>query len=90
MTHQVGTKSPNELGIYDLSGNVYEWCSDWYGDYSSSSQTNPTGPVSGSNRVVRGGGGLGDARSCRVSARLSGVPSVRVDFLGFRLVCSSL
>ena len=90
MTHQVGTKSPNELGIYDLSGNVYEWCSDWYGGYSSSSQTNPTGPVSGSNRVVRGGGGLGDARSCRVSARLSGVPSVRVDFLGFRLVCSSL
>ena len=87
-THPVGTKSSNELGIYDMSGNVLEWCQDWYSSnyYSSSSQRNPQGPASGSFRVGRGGGWLSDARSCRVSNRLGRVPGYWSGALGFRLV----
>ena len=67
--HPVATKSPNELGIYDMSGNLSEWCSDWYGDYSSGAQTNPKGPYDGSDRVIRGGSWYSSARSCRSSDR---------------------
>ena len=85
-THAVGTKQPNELGIYDMSGNVLEWCQDRYGKYNSSSQINPTGVNSGSNRVFRGG--RGNARSCRSSFRFGITPRFRNKYLGLRLVLS--
>ncbi len=85
-TQPVKTKQPNELGIYDMSGNVWEWCSDRYGDYSSNAQTNPQGHSSGSNRVNRGGSWGSFARSCRASFRFSGNLSIFSFSLGFRLV----
>jgi len=84
-THEVGTKQANELGIYDMSGNVAEMCWDWFGEYSSSSQTNPRGPSSGKNRVVR----AGRTMWCWVSSRCGyKVPWCGHDETGFRLVSS--
>ena len=85
-THPVGKKQPNELGLYDMTGNVREWCQDRYGDYTSFAQTNPTGPSSGSYRVLRGGSWYRYARYCRVASRNYIIPSYRDNDLGFRLV----
>jgi formylglycine-generating enzyme required for sulfatase activity len=88
MTHTVGTKKPNELGIYDMSGNVWEWVNDWVGGYTSSAQTNPTGPSTGSYRVYRGGSWYFDAGFCRVSNRDFYYPGIGYYDMGFRLVLS--
>ena len=84
-THEVATKAPNELGIYDMIGNVFEWCQEWYGDYSSSAQTNPTGPASGSYRVLRGGAWNSDDYNCRMALRNGYWPSYPSYDLGLRL-----
>lgn len=83
--HPVASKQPNELGIYDMSGNVWELCNDWYGNYANDAQTNPMGPTFGDYRVLRGGGGGDDTKSCRVSFRGNSKPEIRSNSFGLRL-----
>ena len=83
--YPVGQKKANELGLHDMSGNVWEWCADWYGTYPSTAQINPKGPSGASNRVIRGGFFGKPAEDCRVSYRSRNSPTNRVNNLGFRL-----
>jgi sulfatase modifying factor 1 len=82
----VGGKKPNELGIYDMSGNVLEWCEDWYGDYPYDEQANPKGPSSGSHRVLRGGSWASAAARCTVVSRHHALPNEGFVSYGFRVV----
>ena len=85
-THAVGGKLANGLGLHDMAGNVWEWCQDWSGPYSSGSVTNPTGPATGSSRLLRGGSWFSSSNTCRASQRNFNTPVYIYYFIGFRVV----
>ena len=85
-SHNVGEKSPNELGLYDMSGNIWEWVQDWKGDFTEDDQTNPSGPKTGIERICRGGGWNREMERARVSYRGDDRPELRYFSLGLRIV----
>jgi formylglycine-generating enzyme required for sulfatase activity len=88
-THRVGQKRPNAFGVYDMHGNVFEWCQNWHGDYASSPEVDPQGPAGGSYRVLRGGSWGTDPRLCRSAVRVGSTPDGGNSEVGFRVVCVS-
>ncbi len=88
-THPVGQKQHNAWGLYDMHGNVYEWCSDWFGSYANAAETDPTGPKTGKWRVLRGGSWNGIATYCRSANRNHGTPTYRHGHAGFRVLVSA-
>jgi formylglycine-generating enzyme required for sulfatase activity len=90
-THKVGQKEANGFGLYDMHGNVFQYCQDWYGEdyYGKSEAENPQGPAQGAARVVRGGSWGSDPRFCRSAGRINSAPVLRFAFRGFRVVVAA-
>jgi len=87
-THPVGEKEPNKFGLYDMLGNVWEWCADWYGPYHGGGAIDPTGPAAGTKRVIRGNAFPNPQGFIGCSSRSAAYPSERISAIGFRVVCA--